>query len=343
MKQSDSVDLHIEFAHRMLGLSLDLSPSVPKDPQVSLPVPEEVGEGRLHMTQLGAGTSFLDWNCSNARDMTNMQIGYQAQYLTFPFHLLQKPTEVGIDGVKQPIMLHQTDSFILGPSVIGTQTVHPDIPIHQLCLFLDAQTIESCFQDSQEAVPELLKRAFTRDSGEPFYLRGRATTAMGLSIRQMLTCRLQGGLARLYLEAKVCEVAALRLAQLTNETHAPRQSRLMRRDIDLLEEARDILLSGYADPPSLTELAMAVGLNRTKLKMGFKERFGTTVFGFIRSQRMQGALLLLSDGRCNVGEAAAIVGYNSVSAFAAAFKHEFGFSPRMVRGCEDIAELEGRL
>ena len=84
-----------------------------------------------------------------------------------------------------------------------------------------------------------------------------------------------------------------------------------------------------------------MGLNRTKLKVGFKERFGTIVFGFVRQQRMQRALLLLCDGECNVYEAALAVGYNSVSAFAAAFRAAFGFSPRLVRGCKDVTELDG--
>ena len=175
----------------------------------------------------------------------------------------------------------------------------------------------SCFADRQQALPAALKRAFTHAESEPTFLRGQATTAMGLVLRQMLTCNLHGGVARLYLEAK-----------------------LMRSDIDRLEQARHILLSCYEDPPTITELSRAVGLNRTKLKAGFKDRFGTTIFGFIRAQRMRRALLLLRDRECNVSQAAATVGYNSLSAFAAAFKVEFGFSPQLVRGCADVAGLE---
>ena len=165
---------------------------------------------------------------------------------------------------------------------------------------------------------------------------------MGLALRQMLTCNLHGGVARLYLEAKVMETAALRLAQLGDGHDAGRHLRLMWSDIDRLEQARHILLSCYEDPPTITELSRAVGLNRTKLKAGFKDRFGTTIFGFIRAQRTQRALLLLRDRECNVSEPrrlprGAIIRRVRV---VAAFKAEFGFSPQLERGCADVAGLE---
>lgn len=341
MKPHDGFGLHIDFAHRVLSQSVYLSPSGLEEHQIGLAMPEELRHAEAELTQLGSGVSYLNWSCSDARDETTIRAGHGADYLTFPFHLLPGPIEVGIEGVKRPILLSRSDSYILGPTVMGTQTVRPGVPTSQLCLFLDMGTIESCFEDRQQALPAVLKRAFTHAESEPFYLPGRTTTAMGLAVRQMLTCGLRGGLARLYLEAKILEIAALRLAQLTDEGHRGRRHKLMRSDIDRLEEARAVLLERYADPPTITELSQAVGVNRTKLKAGFKDRFGSTIFGFIRAQRMEHALLLLSDGECNVGEAAVTVGYNSVSAFAAAFRVAFGFSPRVVRGCKDVTELDG--
>ena len=86
---------------------------------------------------------------------------------------------------------------------------------------------------------------------------------MSLALRQMLTCNLHGGVARLYLEAKVMEITALRLAEWGDEHDARRHLRLMRSDIDRLEQARHILVSCYEDPPTITELSQIVGLNRS--------------------------------------------------------------------------------
>ncbi|MBN1836660.1 MAG: helix-turn-helix transcriptional regulator, partial [Spirochaetales bacterium] len=183
-------------------------------------------------------------------------------------------------------------------------------------------------------LPPPFKRALSRHLSEPFFLPGHATAAMGLAVRQMLTCGLRGSLARMYLEAKVTELIALRLAQVGEEPAGERRLVLTRRDRELLHEARAILSERYAEPPTISELAREVALNRTKLKAGFRELFGTTVFGFVRAQRMREAFEVLLDGTCNVTEAANRVGYNSPGAFAAVFKAAYGFSPHRTRELE---------
>ncbi|TVR04784.1 MAG: AraC family transcriptional regulator [Spirochaetaceae bacterium] len=45
---------------------------------------------------------------------------------------------------------------------------------------------------------------------------------------------------------------------------------------------------------------------------------------------MQCATALMQVGECNVSESAAMVGYNSLSAFGTAFKAEYGVSPHQV-------------
>lgn len=70
-----------------------------------------------------------------------------------------------------------------------------------------------------------------------------------------------------------------------------------------------------------------MGLNDFKLKAGFKEVFGTTVFGYIREQRLEKALAYLQSGRWNVGEAAFSVGYANPCSFAKAFRERYGLNP----------------
>lgn len=60
--------------------------------------------------------------------------------------------------------------------------------------------------------------------------------------------------------------------------------------------SEDILLERMAEPPSLLELSRLIGLNDYKLKTGFKEMYGTTVFGYLREQRLEKAYRLLMEG-----------------------------------------------
>ncbi|GEM_PF-1616197 len=331
MKSATGYSMHIDLAGRELAHRIDLSPGGLGSLRVVQPLPAEVGDGAVESVKLGHGVGYLSFSCENAVQEFHLRTGPAHDRFVLPFHLSRDPDEVGIEGIRRPITLSRSDSYILGPSVIGLQTVRPGTVTHEICLLANSAVVDSCFADLRLELPAALKRGFTRLNGEPFFLSGSTTAAMGLALRQMLTCGLRGGFARLYLEAKVIEIIATRLAQVeANESEAGRTA-LTSRDAALIEEARHIMLNRYNDPPTISELARLVGLNRTKLKAGFRMLFGTTVFGLVRSQRMQMALELMQEGTCNVTEAAHAVGYNSPGAFAAAFKAEFGFSPRVAR------------
>ena len=101
-------------------------------------------------------------------------------------------------------------------------------------------------------------------------------------------------------------------------------------DFERLQEARGILEVEFVDPPGLFELARRVGLNDFKLKRGFKEAFGTTVFGYVRRLRMDKAKSLLENGDLNVTEAALEAGYSLLGHFAASFKKRFGILPSQI-------------
>jgi AraC-like DNA-binding protein len=111
-------------------------------------------------------------------------------------------------------------------------------------------------------------------------------------------------------------------------------------DLDRLHQAKEILLQDLENPPSLLELAQQVGLNDYKLKSGFRQVFGTTVFGYLHRHRMQQAYFLLQTCDLSVTEVADRVGYTSLSAFSTAFKKFFGISPNSVKTRSDRAQAD---
>jgi AraC-like DNA-binding protein len=70
------------------------------------------------------------------------------------------------------------------------------------------------------------------------------------------------------------------------------------------------------------QLADEIGLNLKKLKMGFKQIYGDTVYGFLFDYKMDFAKLLDS-GSYNVNEVGLKIGYSTGSHFIAAFKRNF--------------------
>jgi len=48
-----------------------------------------------------------------------------------------------------------------------------------------------------------------------------------------------------------------------------------------IRKAKDIVIARMAEPPSLQELSDEIGLSLKKLKEGFKQIYGDTVFSFL--------------------------------------------------------------
>ena len=65
-----------------------------------------------------------------------------------------------------------------------------------------------------------------------------------------------------------------------------------------------------------------------KLKAGFKEIYGDTVFNFLFDYKMEFARKLLDTGSYNVNEVGLKIGYSTSSHFIAAFKKKFGTTPK---------------
>ncbi len=95
-----------------------------------------------------------------------------------------------------------------------------------------------------------------------------------------------------------------------------------------LKKAKDIIISRMAEPPTLQELSETIGLSLKKLKEGFKQIYGDTVFGFLFDYKMEVARNLLDSGNYNVNEVGFKVGYSTSSHFIAAFKKKFGTTPK---------------
>jgi len=104
--------------------------------------------------------------------------------------------------------------------------------------------------------------------------------------------------------------------------------RLWPADYEKIREARDYLLFNMDQPCTVIELAHKVGLNDFKLKKGFKQLYGSTIFDFLLEARIEKARMLLTETVMSIQEIAVATGYKNISSFTAAFKKRTGVSPR---------------
>lgn len=196
---------------------------------------------------------------------------------------------------------------------------------------INTELLRSMAGESVSALPKELRLLVEKQKVLPFYRLETTTPAMHIVLQQILNCPYQDWTRRFYLESKALELLILWLSQATEQEQSPEFCKLSPGDIDRIHQARDILIHRLQHPPSLLELARQVGLNDRKLKQGFRQVFGTTVFGYLYDYRMQQAQQLLIAGQTNVKETAQLVGYASQSSFNAAFKKRFGMNPKLMQ------------
>lgn len=92
--------------------------------------------------------------------------------------------------------------------------------------------------------------------------------------------------------------------------------------------AKEIIIKRMTNPPTLQELADEIQLPLNRLKEGFKQVYGDTVFSFLFEYKMERARQLLAEGSLNVNEVGLEIGYSAASHFIAAFRRKYGTTPK---------------
>ena len=126
----------------------------------------------------------------------------------------------------------------------------------------------------------------------------------------------------------------LRTARLLRQLSPPTtdaNTTAMNRGLQLVYQARDILLSDLRDPPDLSTLTRQVGTNHNKLTREFQQHLGMSVYTYLREQRLVRAQTLLASGDLQIQQIADQVGFKRVGDFGTAFKRRFGMTPREYR------------
>ena len=154
-------------------------------------------------------------------------------------------------------------------------------------------------------------------------------------INDIFHCPFENELKNLFLLSKSIELLVLQ-AELFGK-HPSKTFIKSESDKRKLKEAKELLTLRIDNPPTIVVLSKLIGLNEYKLKKGFKELFGTTIFGYIHQSRMNMAKCLLLGTDKTAKEIAYQTGYSSPQHFSNAFKKKFGVTPKSVRKNPDIA------
>jgi len=161
-----------------------------------------------------------------------------------------------------------------------------------------------------------------------YYKDGIISPSMAIVLNQLINYNLNQSIKSLYFKGKAYELLSLYFNRSEDADIEQCPFLVDETNVIKIKNAKDIIVSRMAEPPSLQELADEIGLSLKKLKEGFKQIYGDSVFSFLFDYKMEVARKLLEAGNDNVNEVGHKVGYSTSSHFIAAFKKKYGTTPK---------------
>ena len=292
-------------------------------------IPSRFGEGYTHHHDLRGGLAIDIFN----RQLWQPIIRKKHHQETFPIvstFYLSGGARVKTDNVPEIAADYEEvagcNYLYHLPDLAESEAYPSDTPIQMVRFYTNADYFQS-LNPKDDGLLHQLQQLMQADKRFHQSL-GKTTSAMNQVLQQILHCPYQGVTQQLYIESKVLELLALQFACLEADASVSSKPRLNAADLERVNYARDILVSRLSNPPSIRELARICKLNDFKLKQGFRQLFGNTVFGYLYDYRMQYAQQLLRDDRLSVAAISAQVGYRSSAAFSVAFRRKFVVGPK---------------
>lgn len=182
----------------------------------------------------------------------------------------------------------------------------------------------SLFSKEADYIPFLS----TQNKDKKYYTQEGVSPAIAVILSQMMNYNLHPSIKELYIKGKVYELISLYFNKSTDADIEQCPFLVDEDNVQRIRKAKEIMISRMAEPPTLAELSDEIGLSLKKLKEGFKQIYGDSVFSFLFDYKMEYARKMLETGKHNVNEVGLKVGYSTASHFITAFKKKYGTTPK---------------
>lgn len=286
-------------------------------------VEENIAGGFMEQTKIEEGFYILKFQ----NETTIPQLisrGISSSYIQFHFNVKGKSKFLFNNGNYQLPLEEEKSLLLYNPK--------QDLPLNLelqprswlISLVISIEKFHSLFSEEAKYIPFLT----LENKDKKYYQDGTISPSMAIVLNQLMNFNLMPTIKSLYFKAKAYELLSLQF----NRAGDPdvEQCPFLSDEVNILKirKAKDIVISRMAEPPSLQELSDEIGLSLKKLKDGFKQIYGDSVYSFLFDYKMEYARKLLDSGEYNVNEVGLKVGYSTASHFIASFRKKFGTTPK---------------
>jgi len=311
--------------------SIILHPGVP-DSLLSAVVPDsdacsaEGAYGKILFQRIRAGEITILYNIYQIEK--DIAIDFRCNPGTLQTHIaLKNDSQFYISGIGELYLAEGQYNIIDAANLEGSFFMEGGNEYRTLHIVFSSQ-----FLDKLLPVFQYLEEWLASDSPQPrllFNIHSWLPEQLKNVIDTLLHCSYINGQRQFYREIKAMEFFCLGLAPNANEITPA--VKLTRRNIELIHRSKHIMDTNFDRHITIASIVRQTGMNEFKLKAGFKQIFGISMFEYLMKTRMQTARNLLLETDKPIKEIAVLTGYATKQSFLNAFKRYFHDTPGAFR------------
>jgi len=284
---------------------------------------ENIAKGSYEKVQIDEGFFVLKIQ-NNHTEIQKVNKEINRSYIQFHFCLKGNAKFIFNDG-RYALDVAEDNSLLL----YNTQT---DLPLNLelnanswlISVVMTIGKFHSLFSKEADYIPFLS----SENKDKKYYSQEGVPPIIGVILNQIMNYNVHKSIKELYTKGKIYELIALFFNR-SEDVDIEQCPFLVDEDnVRRIKNAKEIIIERMAEPPTLSELAEEIGLSLKKLKEGFKQIYGDSVFSFLFDYKMEFARKMLDSGEHNVNEVGLKVGYSTSSHFITAFKKKYGTTPK---------------
>jgi len=191
-------------------------------------------------------------------------------------------------------------------------------------IIMTIRKFHSLFSKEADYIPFLSQE----NKDKKYYSQEAVSPVIAVVLSQVMNYNLHRSIKELYIKGKVYELISLYFNKSQDADMEQCPFLVDEDNVKRIRKAKEIIISRMAEPPSLQDLSEEIGLSLKKLKEGFKQIYGDSVYSFLFDYKMEYSRKMLESGKHNVNEVGLKVGYSTSSHFIAAFKKKYSTTPK---------------
>lgn len=321
----------VDIVENILFIQKALGGKIEEDCDVmNLKIAKTVGEGNIRGIDFQNGLGLLTFHCTLTQETHLVYKQNTLPPIRFIFCVRGNLQHTFADNTADYSLEVLKGSITAGPKAATQTLILPaNEPLTINILEVNREEYIEKIDCNLDTLPKPLPGIFRGTSSQPVFIyTGAYSLYIAESIDEINCSKLVGLPRRTYLESKALELFSQQMQQYEDDLKSGKKRQVFRKiEVDLILEAKDILVNNLQNPPTISELARQTGLNEQKLKKGFKLLLDTTINKFLLNERMELAKVLLAEGSKSIKEIAATIGFANHGYFTSRFKEKFGVLP----------------